>query len=73
MKALFKKLDKDCSGTLSKEEIIAGITSEPELCLRASRIKNLLETWCTAEEMNYDEFCAHYAKVHMEIVDVSKK
>lgn len=64
MRSVFKQLDKDNSGTLTKQEIMAGIKSEPELNLKAPGIAELLIKWCKGNEkgLNYEEFLQAYEK-----------
>ncbi|KAL5005997.1 hypothetical protein ScPMuIL_017155 [Solemya velum] len=57
LRDVFVTLDKDKSGFLTKEELIAGIQSDRELDLKAPKIAQLLIHWCKdTKRINYDEF-----------------
>lgn len=58
LRELFDKIDKDKSGTLTKEEIINAIKADDELAFQAANISKLLVTWCKEEtgKINYQEF-----------------
>lgn len=61
---IFSRLDKDNSGFLTKEEIMAAIAGEPELKLRAARISDLLIAWHKDQDqkIHYDEFVKVWLK-----------
>lgn len=58
MQELFRKIDTDGSGTLSKNELIAAIKSDQELELKAEKISKLLLKWCQGDDkqVKYDDF-----------------
>ena len=58
LRELFDKIDKDKSGTLTKDEIINAIKADDELAFQAANISKLLVTWCKEEKgkINYQEF-----------------
>lgn len=62
LRDIFKRLDADKSGNLSKEEIINGIQSDEELKLCAPKLANMLVTWCqgASKNLKYDEFIRAY-------------
>ena len=62
LRDIFKRLDTDKSGTLSKQEILDGIKSDEELKLCGNKLANLLVTWCKGTEKNlkYEDFIKAY-------------
>lgn len=62
LREVFKRLDKDNSGTLSKKEILDGIKSDAELKLCGDKIANMLITWCKGSEndLRYEDFIKAY-------------
>jgi Ca2+-binding EF-hand superfamily protein len=64
LRDIFKRLDTDKSGTLSKQEILDGIKSDAELKLCGDKLAAMLITWCkdSAKNLKYDEFIQAYEK-----------
>jgi Ca2+-binding EF-hand superfamily protein len=64
LQRIFDELDKDKSGFLSKEEIMAAITGEKELKLRAAKISDLLIAWHKDKDqkIHYEEFVETWMK-----------
>ncbi|XP_050418163.2 calmodulin-like protein 5 [Patella vulgata] len=63
MREVFKKIDKDNSGFLSKQEIIDSIAADSELNLKAKKISPLLIHFSKnkgTDKINYDEFITLY-------------
>ncbi|OWF56566.1 Calcium-binding protein SPEC 2A [Mizuhopecten yessoensis] len=60
MRMTFQKLDKDNSGSLTKDEMLAGIKSDEELSIQAETISALLVKWCKGSSISYEEFCRFY-------------
>lgn len=60
MRMAFKQLDKDNSGSLTKDEMLAGIKSDDQLSIQATTISNLLVKWCKGTTVSYEEFCRFY-------------
>ncbi|XP_033728562.1 calmodulin-like [Pecten maximus] len=63
MRMTFQKLDKDNSGSLTKDEMLAGIKSDEELSIQATTISSLLVKWCKGTSVSYEEFCRFYESV----------
>ncbi|XP_060086118.1 calmodulin-like [Ylistrum balloti] len=63
LRITFDKLDKDKSGTLTKDEMLAGIKSDEELSIQATTISSLLVKWCKGTSVSYEEFCRFYESV----------
>ncbi|XP_076459202.1 16 kDa calcium-binding protein-like [Babylonia areolata] len=64
MSYVFNKLDKDNSGFLTKDELMAAIHNESELKLRAAKISDLLVA-ChkdADQKLDYKEFLAEWVK-----------
>ena len=58
LRELFDKIDKDKSGTLTKDEIVNAIKADDDLAFQAANISKLLVTWCKEQtgKINYMEF-----------------
>ena len=64
MHQIFKKLDTDNSGYLTKGEIMEALSTECELKLRAAKISDLLIAWHkdADKKINYHEFVKIWIK-----------
>ncbi|CAC5413738.1 CPK [Mytilus coruscus] len=62
LRDIFKRLDVDKSGTLSKQELIEGIKSDEELKLCGNKLSSMLITWCKGEDnsLKYEDFIRAY-------------